>query len=409
MNMRQSLYQECDVVRMRDEEKTIDPFKQDYYRVYGSRHFQILSGKTQMVPDTGQYHSRSTHSLEVCYVTYVMAGNVNEALREFGLGPVNKDLLKAASLAHDIGHPPFGHTGERTLDTIMAGMGGFESNAQTIKLLIENPFNVTYRTLGSLLKHRNRIPHVRDPYTGLVKGYYEHMAGTLDPLFSVCKRPVLEQDIVDIADTLSYVVSDMKDLVKLVGRHQFLKKVQTCLAELESLEEAELHFHEVGKRELQQMRTKAMEEIKEDLIGPIATGNKTRFINGHSFVRSVIRNLIIDIDPAEPRHSRLEMPLEDQLKILILKQLTRRCFLESPYNIKAEKRIDDAMKKTFDSLFQFGGETSWMPFDHHVIEKLADLPEDDEKARLVCDCICLLTDDQLIQLNSNLKKSTILV
>jgi dGTP triphosphohydrolase len=73
-----------------------------------------------MISKTKKYHNRFLHSLDVCFVAQFIAEHVNRTLQEFDIKPVNKELLKVVSLAHDIGHPPFGHTGERVLDKIMA-------------------------------------------------------------------------------------------------------------------------------------------------------------------------------------------------------------------------------------------------------------------------------------------------
>ncbi|NMH68101.1 dNTP triphosphohydrolase [Bacillus sp. RO3] len=409
MFMRQSLYQKCDGLRMIDEEKKPRPFSEDLQRVLASEHFRVLSGKTQMIPDAKIYHNRFTHSLDVCSLSGIIAKKVNEDLQKAEIQPVNDDLLKAASLAHDIGHPPFGHTGERTLDKVMAKRGGFESNAQSVKILVESPFNVTYRTLGSLLKHTKSIPTVREDYMGLVKGYYGYMSSTLHPIFSVYQRGVLEQSIVDMADTLSYLVSDMKDLIAFCGKHHFSQKVHGYLTDMEVLDDASLSFNHVSTGELQYVIGKAGTEIMDNLLIPLLSTNEKKRLNHHSFIQSIIRNLTVEIDPIKPMYSRLNIPLEDHLKIFILTQLTRKCFLETDISMAIDRKIDDVVKRAFDYLFHCSDEVSLVPLDHAVMENLANMSDEAEKARTVCDLICRLTDDQLVHLTSKLNKKIIVV
>lgn len=103
------------------------PFERDWARIIHSSAFRGLQGKTQIfAPATADYlRTRVTHSIEVAQIGRALA-------ERFGVPP---PLVEAACLGHDLGHPPFGHTGEAALDGVMDDQGGFEGNAQTFHIV----------------------------------------------------------------------------------------------------------------------------------------------------------------------------------------------------------------------------------------------------------------------------------
>jgi len=165
------------------------PFQRDRDRIVHSAAYRRLSAKTQVFTgDLGDYHrTRLTHTIEVASV----ARTVGRALA------LNEDLIEALALIHDLGHPPFGHAGEELLDELLADEGGFSHNAQALRIVRELEIrypefpglNLTYEVLGG---QQTRIDH--DTST---------------------ERPLLEVQVVEAADSITYDTHDADDALEL--------------------------------------------------------------------------------------------------------------------------------------------------------------------------------------------------
>ncbi len=178
-----------------------DAFQRDRDRVIHSISFRRLRHKTQvfMAPDGDHFRVRLTHSLEVAQIGRTIA-------RALGL---NEDLTEAICLAHDIGHPPFGHAGEAALKDALRGAGGFDHNGHTLRVLtaIERPYplwnglNLTWETLEGLAKHNG--PQRRP-------GWALAEADSAFPL-ALGTWPSLEAQVAAIADDIAYDNHDIDD------------------------------------------------------------------------------------------------------------------------------------------------------------------------------------------------------
>ena len=136
---------------------TRTPYQRDRDRVIHSTAFRRLKDKTQVfLYDEGDhYRTRLTHTIEVAQIARALA----RALR------LDEDLAEAVALAHDLGHPPFGHAGERALDAVMAPYGGFDHNAQSLRVVTRlerrypdfDGLNLTWETLEGLVKHNGPL------------------------------------------------------------------------------------------------------------------------------------------------------------------------------------------------------------------------------------------------------------
>ncbi len=178
-----------------------DAFQRDRDRIIHSISFRRLRHKTQvfMAPDGDHFRVRLTHSLEVAQIGRTVA-------RALGL---NEDLTEALCLAHDIGHPPFGHAGEAALTEALAGQGGFDHNGHTLRALtvIERPYplwnglNLTWETLEGLAKHNGPVA---SPGWALAEADAEF---ALD----LARWPSLEAQVAAIADDIAYDNHDIDD------------------------------------------------------------------------------------------------------------------------------------------------------------------------------------------------------
>lgn len=178
-----------------------DAFQRDRDRIIHSIPFRRLRHKTQVfvAPFGDHVRVRLTHSLEVAQIGRTIA-------RALGL---NEDLTEALCLAHDIGHPPFGHTGEEALNAAMARAGGFDHNAHTLRLLtrLETPYprhaglNLSWELLEGLAKHNGPVP---SPNWALNEADAEF------PL-DLMSWPSLEAQVAAVADDIAYDNHDIDD------------------------------------------------------------------------------------------------------------------------------------------------------------------------------------------------------
>src|ERR1700704_6374781 len=157
---------------------TRNPFRRDCDRIIHSTAFRRLAHKTQVFVfhEGDHFRTRLTHTLEVTQIARSLA-------RALGL---DEDLAEALALAHDLGHPPFGHAGERALDRCLAACGGFDHNAQTLRVVtaLERRYpafdglNLSWETLEGLVKHYGPLTH-RDgsPISRYVKHGVPHAIG----------------------------------------------------------------------------------------------------------------------------------------------------------------------------------------------------------------------------------------
>ncbi len=174
-------------------------FQRDRERIVRSRAFRRLQYKTQVfVNHEGDYYrTRLTHTLEAAQIARAVAC----ALR------LNEDLAEAVTLAHDIGHPPFGHAGERALRALMIDHGGFEHNAQALRLvdLLERRYT-RFRGLNLTREVREGIWKRRDSETARALGY--------EQVFDLREGPLLEFLVSDWADGIAYDHHDLDDALK---------------------------------------------------------------------------------------------------------------------------------------------------------------------------------------------------
>jgi dGTPase len=194
--------------------KSRNAFRRDCDRIIHTTAFRRLKHKTQVfVFDEGDhYRTRLTHTLEVTQIARALA-------RALGL---DEDLAEALALAHDLGHPPFGHAGERALDECLKAFGGFDHNAQTLRVVtaLERRYprfdglNLTWETLEGLVKHNGPLTDRE----GTPLGRYR-VHGVPETILDYCRFqdlrlwgfPSAEAQVAAIADDIAYDAHDIDD------------------------------------------------------------------------------------------------------------------------------------------------------------------------------------------------------
>jgi dGTPase len=177
------------------------PFARDAARILHTRAFRRLAGKTQVFsrlagdPPSDHFRSRLTHTLEVTQISRTLAHTLG----------LNAELAEALALAHDIGHPPFGHAGEKALDLVLHAHGlGFDHNLHALRIVTW--FEERYAAFRGL----NLTLAVRE---GIVKHSRDYSAATHPELadYFLDQFPPLEAQLIDLADEIAYLTADLDD------------------------------------------------------------------------------------------------------------------------------------------------------------------------------------------------------
>lgn len=351
--------------------RTRDEYQRDRDRIIHSRAFRRLKDKTQVfVYDEGDhYRTRLTHTIEVAQI----ARSISRAL---GL---NEDLAEALALSHDLGHPPFGHAGERALDSCMAQYGGFDHNAQSLRVVtgLERAYadfdglNLTWETLEGLVKHNG--PVLKDDKDKTILPHAIEVYREKQDLW-LWSYPSAEAQAASIADDIAYDAHDVDDALRagLFDANELRTTTlgETIISEVDSLythlEPARRH-HEIVRRVI----TKLIENV---IIESIARLEKLS-ISGEG--SDDVRRALL---PAVGFSSGMESQ-EKQLKAFLKKHM---------YDHSRVRQVMNAAQKSLCDLFD------------SYFDKPALLPEEwqqgletgDEakRARRVCDFIAGMTD-----------------
>ena len=242
-------------------------FQRDRDRIIHSTAFRRLKHKTQVFVNTSgdHYRTRITHSLEVAQIARTLSKFFN----------LNEDLCETLSLAHDLGHTPFGHAGEEALNSCMKKFGGFDHNIQTIRtvLFLENRYyefkglNLTFETLDGLIKHNGPVKKSNKLNRILGKDYFKNKIK-----FSL--RPSLEAQIASISDDIAYNSHDLEDGLK------------SNLFKLEDLEHIPVlrniiskHKKKIKNFSMDLIIRQIIREIINEMVKDIITTTKTNIKN----------------------------------------------------------------------------------------------------------------------------------
>jgi dGTPase len=222
-------------------------FQRDRDRVVHSRAFRRLENKTQVFTRrySDHFRNRLTHTIEVAQISRTIAAELK----------LNEDLVEALALVHDVGHPPFGHAGERALDNIMHGHGdSFDHNLHALRIVeqFEQRYadfpglNLTFEVREGIIKHSGH--HDREQFPQLA-------------LYLLELRPPLEAQLIDLADEIAYSTADLDDGVEamILTREQVREAVPVFARLHDEVDRlypnapAKLKFNEALKRVLDRL------------------------------------------------------------------------------------------------------------------------------------------------------------
>jgi dGTPase len=331
-----------------------NPFQRDRDRVVHARAFRRLENKTQVFPAgiSDHFRNRLTHTIEVSQIARTVAGVLG----------VDEDLTEALALAHDIGHPPFGHAGEEQLNHIMARFGSSFDHNQHALHIVENfesryarfpGLNLTFEVREGMVKHS------RDFEPGEFPAFDEYLPGL---------RPPIEAQLIDLCDEIAYDTADLDD-----GYH-------AGLVTMDSAREASTKFRQF-----------------EDVITSHYPGASERLIM-HEVVRALIDWLVsglvkgtlaaaaslADVDAVRRHPTRVVRFTEETADgAEQLKHFLRSQVYESPVLVESREHSAAQIQLLFERLMR---EPHLMPTSY--LEEFSDRP----RHRQVCDYIAGMTD-----------------
>ena len=233
-----------------------NPFQRDRDRVIHSRAFRRLENKTQVFTRrySDHFRTRLTHTMEVAQISRTIAAALD----------LNVDLVEALALVHDIGHPPFGHAGERTLNDLMQQHGEFfDHNLQALRTVED--FELRYADFPGL----NLTFEVRE---GIIKHSHDYSATQHPELaeYLLDQRPPLEAQLIDLTDEIAYTTADLDDgyearLLKLPQIRQQMRVFERYYVDAEAKypdAPDKLKFNEALKRVLNRFVTDLIENTR---------------------------------------------------------------------------------------------------------------------------------------------------
>lgn len=402
--MKNEFYTDFDCDRLQKSKRSNDyrtPFQIDRDRIIHSSEFRRLQGKTQVfIPgEFDFYRTRLTHSIEVAQIGRSICSFLRQAKNSLLSEKyfVDPDLVEAVCLAHDLGHPPFGHAGERTLNGIMKKYGGFEANAQTLRLITENIYksgekrrgmNPTRALIDGVLKYKsmfsdkqNRENHFlyddQNIYVNFVFGSenYEDNFNDFEELNSFCS---IECQIMDWADDTGYAINDIVDSIS----GGFIDS--NGLSEWSERNSASLDIKE--------------KEFIKELVSWIDKDNyksKMGTLIGE-FIKACSLEKWVNFMSEKTNRYRYKLKVKGECKAraALYKKVAKELVFLSPRLREIERKGNYMLKKIFDALEgNYIGKLS----EKKLVEDFSDgiirkEKSESNRARLICDHISGMTD-----------------
>src|SRR6476469_3539397 len=377
------------------------PFSRDRARVLHSAALRRLAGKTQVVGPgegsevSGVPRTRLTHSLEVAQIGRGIA-------EELGCDP---DIVDLAGLAHDIGHPPFGHNGERALDEVAQDCGGFEGNAQTLRILTrlepkiaDRGLNLTRASLDAATKY----PWPRTAGTAKF-GVYEDDRPVFDWLRDGAppRTRCVEAQVMDWADDVAYSVHDVEDGVR-AGR--------ISLAELTDPVEwavvAELAAKHFSAEPVSALEDASRELLRLPVVADVAAAESGGSLRTQVALKRLTSELVGRFVSAAVTGTRREcgddtltrynadlvIPQQAAAEVALLKAVALRYVMSDPQRLALQARQRELLAEVVAVLVMRGSDALEPAF----VPAWDAAATDAERLRVVIDQVASLTDAQAV-------------
>jgi dGTPase len=336
-------------------------FQRDRDRVIHARAFRRLVDKTQVFTRrySDHFRNRLTHTIEVAQITRTVAGALN----------LNVDLAEALALAHDLGHPPFGHAGEKALDSVMRAHGlAFDHNLHALRIVedFEQRYaaypglNLTFEVREGIIKHSRDYDEASHPE---LREYLLNL------------RPPLEAQLIDLTDEIGYDTADLDD-----GYEARLLSLDQIFPELPSF----AHFF----REAEKQYPQAAEKLKfnEALKGLLNRFVSDLIANTQSRIKSIGLQSLAEVRLHPQRIAAFSPEVESERRHV--KNFLYENLYYSP-SLAGEK--EDA-EKIVSELFGF-----WMNDPSALPPHYRDKAATESLPRVVCDYIAGMTDHFIIE------------
>lgn len=405
-----------------------DPFQKDRDRILYTYAFRRLAGVTQVVsPVEGHiFHNRLTHTLEVAQIARRLAENLlrNHADAAQNHGGLHPEVAESAALAHDLGHPPFGHVAEKELDRVVVRAGvpeGYEGNAQSFRIVTKLAgrgegtadapgLDLTRATLNACLKY----PWSRQSHGKQYRkwGYYHTEQADFDfarMLSGATNSPCLEAQVMTWADDIGYSVHDTEDffragLLPLDRIANSDDEVQRFL----NYAFPSLGVGEAGAKYTEEELRTVFQEFRELLPSSRPyTGAQTDRNSLRAYTSSQIGRYLTSISilpQATEDGELLDMPRPLRLEIELVKQLTWYYVIDSAALAAQQRGQRMIIRTLFSTYYQAARNKDWRMLPAGYREEIRQAASDktgdahNNVVRLIADMVAEMTDQQALSL-----------
>ncbi|CCH47478.1 dGTP triphosphohydrolase [Pseudodesulfovibrio piezophilus] len=381
------------------------PFEQDRDRIIYSPAFRRLQNKTQVFlsGEFDFYRTRLTHSMEVSQIGRSIVNHLNRTSPQLSDGfHIDQDLVESICLAHDIGHPSFGHAGEQVLNELMFAEGGFEGNAQNLRILVDlfyrdksqwSGMNPTRAFLDGMLKYKTLFSHSQEKKNHFIYDFQKDILDFVIPQPDFLKGLTTEHElnsfkslecrIMDWADDIAYSIHDIDDGIR--AGFITMKKIRNWL---------DTHEKEYAENEIT-----FLESLCESIVDDSFSATLARLIG--LFIHSttlITRNTALG---EKTNRYKFDILVEGESRRLceMLKSLAIGLVFHTPQVHQLEYKGGRILRKLFSVMEEEYMKDGTHPFrllPAHYHEAMATSSHL-QKKRMLCDYLSGMTDGFVVR------------